>query len=110
GGGVVMQFGGRPPLRLALPLFRAGVKVLGTSPDAIDLAEDRKRFSALLTDLNIPQPPSGTANSLDEAKAVAARIGYPVLVRPSYVPGARATPIAYYHPHLDPYRPHPLPA
>ena len=81
--GVVIQFGGQTPLRLALPLCRAGVKILGTSPDAIDLAEDRKRFSALLTELDIPQPESGTATSLDEAKVVAARIGYPVLVRPS---------------------------
>ena len=69
--GVVIQFGGQTPLRLALPLFRAGVKILGTSPDAMDLAEDRKRFSALLTELDIPQPESGTATSLDEAKVVA---------------------------------------
>jgi carbamoyl-phosphate synthase large subunit len=101
--GVVIQFGGQTPLRLALPLFRAGVKILGTSPDAVDLAEDRKRFSALLTELDIPQPESGTATSLDEAKVVAARIGYPVLVRPSYVLGGRAMSIAYDEAHLEGY-------
>jgi carbamoyl-phosphate synthase large subunit len=101
--GVVIQFGGQTPLRLALPLFRAGVKILGTSPDAIDLAEDRKRFSALLTELGIAQPESGTATSLAEAKAVAARIGYPVLVRPSYVLGGRAMSIAYDEAHLEGY-------
>jgi len=101
--GVVIQFGGQTPLRLALPLFRAGVKVLGTSPDAIDLAEDRKRFSALLTEIDIPQPESGTATSLEEAKVVAARIGYPVLVRPSYVLGGRAMSIAYDEAHLEGY-------
>ena len=74
---------------------RAGVKILGTSPDAIDLAEDRKRFSALLDELDIPQPESGTATSLEEAKVVAERIGYPVLVRPSYVLGGRAMAIVY---------------
>ncbi len=101
--GVVIQFGGQTPLRLALPLFRAGVKILGTSPDAVDLAEDRKRFSALLTELDIAQPESGTAVSLDEAKVVAARIGYPVLVRPSYVLGGRAMSIAYDEAHLEGY-------
>src|SRR5688572_8929718 len=99
--GVVIQFGGQTPLRLALPLFRAGVKILGTSPDAIDLAEDRRRFSALLTQLGIPQPESGTATSLEEAKAVAQRIGYPVLVRPSYVLGGRAMAIVYDEGHLE---------
>ena len=93
--GVVIQFGGQTPLRLALPLHRAGVRILGTSPDAIDLAEDRRRFSALLDELAIPQPESGTATSLEEAKAVAERIGYPVLVRPSYVLGGRAMAIVY---------------
>jgi carbamoyl-phosphate synthase large subunit len=101
--GVVIQFGGQTPLRLALPLFRSGVPVLGTSPDAIDLAEDRKRFSALLTEMNIPQPESGTAMSLDEAKVVAQRIGYPVLVRPSYVLGGRAMAIVYDEGHLEGY-------
>ena len=101
--GVVIQFGGQTPLRLALPLFRAGVKILGTSPDAIDLAEDRKRFSALLTELDIAQPESGTATSLAEAKVVADRIGYPVLVRPSYVLGGRAMAIVYDEGHLEGY-------
>jgi carbamoyl-phosphate synthase large subunit len=101
--GVVIQFGGQTPLRLALPLFRAGVPIFGTSPDAVDLAEDRKRFSALLTELDIPQPESGTATSLAEAKVVAARVGYPVLVRPSYVLGGRAMSIAYDEAHLEGY-------
>ncbi|HVR71289.1 MAG TPA: carbamoyl-phosphate synthase large subunit [Vicinamibacteria bacterium] len=101
--GVVIQFGGQTPLKLALPLFRAGVNILGTSPDAIDLAEDRKRFSALLRELDIPQPESGTATSLEEAKAVAARIGYPVLVRPSYVLGGRAMAIVYDDKRLEGY-------
>jgi carbamoyl-phosphate synthase large subunit len=101
--GVVVQFGGQTPLKLALPLHRAGVRILGTSPDAIDLAEDRQRFSALLTELGIAQPESGTATSLEEAKAVAARIGYPVLVRPSYVLGGRAMAIVYDEGHLERY-------
>jgi carbamoyl-phosphate synthase large subunit len=101
--GVVIQFGGQTPLRLALPLHRAGVPILGTSPDAIDLAEDRRRFSVLLDELEIPQPKSGTATSLEEAKAVAARVGYPVLVRPSYVLGGRAMAIVYDASHLEEY-------
>jgi carbamoyl-phosphate synthase large subunit len=99
--GVVIQFGGQTPLKLAVPLHRAGVKILGTSPDAVDLAEDRRRFSALLHELDIPQPESGTATSLDEAKDVAARIGYPVLVRPSYVLGGRAMAIVYDEARLE---------
>jgi carbamoyl-phosphate synthase large subunit len=99
--GVVIQFGGQTPLRLAIPLAKAGVKILGTSPDAVDLAEDRKRFSALLDRLGIRQPESGTATSLEEATAVAARIGYPVLVRPSYVLGGRAMAIVYDASHLE---------
>jgi carbamoyl-phosphate synthase large subunit len=101
--GVVIQFGGQTPLRLALPLHRAGVPILGTSPDAIDLAEDRRRFSVLLDELGIPQPESGTATSLEEAKVVAARVGYPVLVRPSYVLGGRAMAIVYDASHLEEY-------
>ncbi len=93
--GVVIQFGGQTPLKLALPLFRAGVPILGTSPDAIDLAEDRKRFSRLLAELGIPQPEAGTARTIEEAREVASRIGYPVLVRPSYVLGGRAMAIVY---------------
>src|SRR5678816_1973445 len=87
GGGEVsclVQFGGQTPLKLALALQEAGVKILGTSPDSIDLAEDRKRFSQLLWDLGVPQPSSGTAVSREEAREVAERIGYPVVVRPSY--------------------------
>ena len=101
--GVVVQFGGQTPLRLSVPLHEAGVKILGTSPDAIDLAEDRKRFSALLDELGIRQPESGTATSLEEAKLVAARIGYPVLVRPSYVLGGRAMAIVYDASRLEEY-------
>jgi carbamoyl-phosphate synthase large subunit len=101
--GVIVQFGGQTPLKLAHALESAGVPILGTSPDAIDLAEDRKRFSALLTELGIAQPESGTATSLEEAKGVAARIGYPVLVRPSYVLGGRAMAIVYDEGHLEGY-------
>ncbi len=101
--GVVVQFGGQTPLRLALSLQAAGVPILGTSPNAIDLAEDRKRFSALLHQLGIRQPESGTATSLPEAKQVAQRIGYPVLVRPSYVLGGRAMAIVYDAAHLEGY-------
>jgi len=93
--GVIVQFGGQTPLNLALPLQRAGFKVIGTSPDAIDLAEDRKRFGALLARLGIAQPENGTATTVEEAVAVAERIGYPVLVRPSYVLGGRAMAIVY---------------
>ncbi len=99
--GVVIQFGGQTPLKLAVPLQQAGVPILGTSPDAIDLAEDRKRFSALLRELEIAQPESGTASSIEEAKEVARRIGYPVLVRPSYVLGGRAMAIVYDEAHLE---------
>ncbi|MCX7918822.1 MAG: carbamoyl-phosphate synthase large subunit [bacterium] len=93
--GVIVQFGGQTPLNLAIPLAKAGVNILGTSPDSIDLAEDRKRFGALLTALDIPTPENGTARSIDEAIAVATRIGYPVIVRPSYVLGGRAMEIVY---------------
>ncbi|HUI80094.1 MAG TPA: carbamoyl-phosphate synthase large subunit [Bryobacteraceae bacterium] len=93
--GMIVQFGGQTPLTLALPLKRLGVPILGTDPDDIDLAEDRKLFGKLLDDLAIPSPPNGTATRLDEACEVARRIGYPVLVRPSYVLGGRAMVIAY---------------
>ncbi len=93
--GVVVQFGGQTPLRLARGLERAGVRILGTSPEAIDLAEDRGRFEAITRELGVAQPPSGVAFSVDEAVAVAARVGYPVLVRPSYVLGGRAMEIVY---------------
>ena len=93
--GVIVQFGGQTPLNLALPLKRAGAKIIGTSPESIDLAEDRKRFEALLRKLDIPQSPGGMASSVDEALAAAEKVGYPVLVRPSYVLGGRAMVIAY---------------
>ncbi|MDH4348571.1 MAG: carbamoyl-phosphate synthase large subunit, partial [Gemmatimonadota bacterium] len=93
--GVVVQLGGQTPLKLARGLEAAGVKILGTSPDNIDAAEDRKRFEALARELGITQPPAGTALSLDEAVAVATRVGYPVLVRPSYVLGGRGMEIVY---------------
>ncbi|MBZ5551411.1 MAG: carbamoyl-phosphate synthase large subunit [Acidobacteriia bacterium] len=101
--GVIVQFGGQTPLNLALPLKQAGVPIIGTDPENIDLAEDRKRFGALLRDLNIPQPENGTATSIEEARVEAKRIGYPVLVRPSYVLGGRAMVIAYDEPTLDRY-------
>jgi carbamoyl-phosphate synthase large subunit len=93
--GVVVQLGGQTPLRLARALEAAGVPILGTSPEAIDLAEDRGRFEAITRELGVAQPPSGLAQSVDEAVAVAARVGYPVLVRPSYVLGGRAMEIVY---------------
>lgn len=93
--GMIVQFGGQTPLNLALRLKKAGVKIIGTSPESIDLAEDRKRFGKLLEDLEIPQPPGATATSVEEALASAERVGYPVLVRPSYVLGGRAMVIAY---------------
>ncbi len=99
----VVQFGGQTPLKLALALQEAGVRIIGTSPDSIDLAEDRERFAALLWDLGIPQPANGMAASRDEAREVAARIGYPVVVRPSYVLGGRAMAIVYDAGTLDNY-------
>ena len=101
--GVIVQFGGQTPLNLAMRLHEAGVPIIGTSPDSIDLAEDRKRFGALLNDLGIPQPENGTATSIDEAREIAERIGYPVLVRPSYVLGGRAMAIVYDQETLDGY-------
>ena len=91
----LVQFGGQTPLKLALPLQEAGVTIIGTSPDSIDLAEDRQRFSELLWELGIPQPASGTATSREEARDVAERIGFPVVVRPSYVLGGRGMAIVY---------------
>jgi carbamoyl-phosphate synthase large subunit len=93
--GIIVQFGGQTPLNLALPLKQSGVKIIGTAPEYIDLAEDRKRFGKLLDELGIPQAPGAMAASLEEAVAGAAKIGYPVLVRPSYVLGGRAMVIAY---------------
>jgi carbamoyl-phosphate synthase large subunit len=93
--GMIVQFGGQTPLNLAQRLRAAGVPIIGTSPESIDLAEDRKRFGKLLNELEIPQPAGGTATSVEEALAVGERIGYPVLVRPSYVLGGRAMVICY---------------
>jgi carbamoyl-phosphate synthase large subunit len=93
--GVIVQFGGQTPLTLALPLRAAGVPIIGTDPENIDLAEDRKRFGKLLDDLAIPAPANGSATNVEEACAVARSIGFPVLVRPSYVLGGRAMVIAY---------------
>jgi len=93
--GLIVQFGGQTPLNLALPLKKLGVPIIGTDPENIDLAEDRKLFGKLLDDLKIPSPPNGAATSEDEAIAVARRLGFPVLVRPSYVLGGRAMVIAY---------------
>jgi carbamoyl-phosphate synthase large subunit len=93
--GVIVQFGGQTPLNLALPLKRNGVPIIGTDPDNIDLAEDRRRFGRLLEDLGIPSPPWGTATKVEEACEVARGLGFPVLVRPSYVLGGRAMVIAY---------------
>jgi carbamoyl-phosphate synthase large subunit len=101
--GVIVQFGGQTPLNLAMRLHQAGVPIIGTSADAIDLAEDRKRFGALLRELGIPQPENGMAATGDEAKKVAEQIGYPVLVRPSYVLGGRAMAIVYDEESLDEY-------
>jgi carbamoyl-phosphate synthase large subunit len=99
--GVIVQFGGQTPLNLAMRLYQAGVPIIGTSPDSIDLAEDRKRFGALLRELGIPQPENGTATSSAEAKEIARAVGYPVLVRPSYVLGGRAMAIVYDEESLD---------
>ena len=93
--GIIVQFGGQTPLNLSVPLEEAGVKILGTSPDSIDMAEDRERFQALLKKLNILQPPNGIATDKEKAISVAAEIGYPVVVRPSFVLGGRAMKIVY---------------
>ncbi|MBX7526709.1 carbamoyl-phosphate synthase large subunit [Qipengyuania vesicularis] len=101
--GVIVQFGGQTPLKLAAALEREGIPILGTSPDAIDLAEDRERFAKLVNKLKLKQPLNGIAKSRDEAAAAAARIGYPVLLRPSYVLGGRAMEIVDSEPQLDDY-------
>jgi carbamoyl-phosphate synthase large subunit len=101
--GVIVQFGGQTPLKLAHALEETGVPILGTSVDSIDLAEDRRRFAQLLWDLGIPQPASGTATSRSEAREAAASIGFPVVVRPSYVLGGRAMAIVYDTGSLDRY-------
>ena len=101
--GVIVQFGGQTPLKLAQALEDAGIPILGTSPDAIDLAEDRERFAALVEQLGLKQPANGIARSRDEAIAVASRIGYPVLIRPSYVLGGRAMEIVDSQAQLEDY-------
>ncbi|HIJ38964.1 MAG TPA: carbamoyl-phosphate synthase large subunit [Rhodospirillaceae bacterium] len=93
--GVIVQFGGQTPLKLAAALEKANIPILGTSPDAIDLAEDRQRFQVLLQELGLRQPANGTARAIDEAARVAERIGYPVVIRPSYVLGGRAMRIVH---------------
>ncbi|MGI8733782.1 MAG: carbamoyl-phosphate synthase large subunit [Pyrinomonadaceae bacterium] len=101
--GVIVQFGGQTPLNLAMRLHQAGVPIIGTTAESIDLAEDRKRFGSLLRELGIPQPASGMAATGAEAKKIAAEIGYPVLVRPSYVLGGRAMAIVYDEESIDEY-------
>ena len=93
--GVIVQFGGQTPLRLARDLEAAGIPILGTNPDAIDLAEDRERFQKLVAELNLSQPKNGTATSIEEAEEIAERIGYPLLIRPSYVLGGRAMELVH---------------
>jgi len=101
--GVILQFGGQSPLKLARELEKNGAKILGTTPEAIDLAEDRSRFGRLLTELGIPHPRFGTARSAKEAREVARELGYPVVVRPSYVLGGRRMEIVYNNEDLDLY-------
>lgn len=99
--GVIVQFGGQTPLKLAKALEQAGVNILGTSPESIDLAEDRKRFDKILRELGIPQAPGGTARSYEEALVVSANITYPLLIRPSYVLGGRAMELVYSEDMLE---------
>jgi carbamoyl-phosphate synthase large subunit len=99
--GVIVQFGGQTPLNLSVPLHEAGVPILGTQPASIDRAEDRKLFQAMLSKLGLIQPANGTASSVEEAMAVAEKIGYPVIVRPSYVLGGRAMKIVYFPEDLE---------
>ncbi len=101
--GVIVQFGGQTPLKLAVALEKAGVPIIGTSPDAIDRAEDRERFQEMLQKLGLLQPENGTARSFEEAEKVVERIGYPVVVRPSYVLGGRAMEIVYDSENLQRY-------
>ena len=100
--GLILQYGGQTPLKLAADLEAAGVPVLGTTPDAIDLAEDRERFQALLQQLDLRQPANGIARTGDEAVRVATEIGYPVVIRPSYVLGGRAMEIVHGRGRVDP--------
>ncbi|MBM4064519.1 MAG: carbamoyl-phosphate synthase large subunit [Planctomycetes bacterium] len=104
--GIIVQFGGQTPLKLAVPLEKEGVKILGTSPDSIDIAEDRERFAALINQLKLRQPDNGCARSAAEAKVIANKIGYPVLLRPSYVLGGRAMRIVYDEMGVEDYITH----
>lgn len=104
--GVIVQFGGQTPLKLAVPLWNAGVPIIGTSPDSIDRAEDRKRFKEMLLSLGLHQPPNDIAHSYDEVMEVAGRIGYPLVVRPSYVLGGRAMEIVHGKEDLERYLTH----
>ena len=101
--GVIVQFGGQTPLNLARALEAAGVPIIGTSPESIDLAEDRERFRLVIERLGLKQPPNASATDYDEARRIAERIGYPVVVRPSFVLGGRAMEIVYDEPSLDRY-------
>ena len=101
--GVIVQLGGQTPLKLTRPLEAAGVRILGTSPDSIDIAEDRRRFEKIARELGVAQPPNGTATSAEAAVEIAGRIGYPILVRPSYVLGGRAMEIVYDESSLRDY-------
>ncbi len=101
--GVIVQFGGQTPLNLANQLMEAGVRIIGTSPESIDLAEDRDRFRKVMEKLGIPQPESGMASTVEEALAIAERIGYPLMVRPSYVLGGRAMQVIHYEEMLRQY-------
>jgi carbamoyl-phosphate synthase large subunit len=101
--GVIVQFGGQTPLNIATELANAGVRILGTSPDTIDLAEDRDRFRLIMRDLGIPQPESGMASNLDEARRIATEIGYPLMVRPSYVLGGRGMEVVQDEQMLEAY-------
>jgi len=101
--GVIVQFGGQTPLNIAAELKKHGVAIMGTSPESIDLAEDRERFSGIMRRLGIPQPESGMAGNVEEARAIAEKIGYPVIVRPSYVLGGRAMEIIHGREMLDRY-------
>ena len=99
--GVIVQFGGQTPLKLAVPLEQAGVKIIGTSPDSIDMAEDRKRFNQLVRKLRLRQPSSGTATSYEQSLKIARRLGYPLLIRPSFVLGGRAMEIVHDEASLE---------
>ena len=101
--GVIVQFGGQTPLKLARALEAEGVPIIGTTPDSIDLAEDRERFQKFLKEIGLRQPPNRTVRSAEEARAAAAEISYPLVVRPSYVLGGRAMEIVYSEKALDKY-------